>query len=192
MKLKDPDIRYLYDLKKVLHDQEWLKKSENLEVYYMYRGIKKKNGLRYDITVIPPKMLGKEFVKTKGHYHPNNFGELYIVLSGKAFYLMQKINEKKNIEDVYAVEAKEKEYVVIPPGYGHITINHGNKTLKMANWVCEDFESSYEPIEKKRGGAYYYLAEDGWIENENYKKLPPLRFEAPRKSMPKDLSFLGK
>ncbi len=186
----EPDIRYLYDLKSVVYDKEWLEKSENFELYYMYRGLKQKDDLRYDITVIPPKLLGKEFVKTKGHYHPQQFGELYIVLSGKAFYLMQKIDSKGLIQDVYAVEAKEKEYVVIPPQYGHITINHGQKTLKMANWVHQGFQSTYSLIEKNKGGAYYYLKNHGWIKNNNYKKIPPLRFEKALKSMPKNLSFL--
>ena len=189
IKLKNPDIRRLYDLKKVLYDQEWLEKSENFEVYYMYRGIKEKNGLRYDITVIPHLMLGVEFNKTKGHYHPEKYGEIYQVLSGKAFYLMQKINDKKEIVDIYAVEAKEKECAIVPPGYGHVTINHGKETLEMANWIYPNFEYKYEPIEEKKGAAYYYT-EKGWIKNENYKKTIPLRFEPSLKSMPRDLSFL--
>ncbi len=81
-------------MKMVLHDQKWVKTAPNIELYYMYRGLKKKNGARYDITVIPPKMLGKEFVKTKGHYHIGSYGEIYIVLKGKAIYLMQK---EKNV-----------------------------------------------------------------------------------------------
>ena len=189
MELKNPDIRYLYDMKEVLYDREWLKKSENFEVYYMYRELERKGNLRYDITVIPPKMLGTEFTKTKGHYHPDGFGELYIVLSGKAFYLIQKISEKDEVEDVFAVEAGKGECVVVPPQYGHITINHGEETLKMANWVC-DFDSSYSLMEKRGGGAYY-LTKGGWIRNKNYEKVPELRIKAPEKEMPEDLSFLG-
>jgi len=65
----EKEIRYLDDMKIVLYDKAWAKTAPNLEVYYMERGLEEKNGLRYDITTIPPKMLGKEFVKTKGHYH---------------------------------------------------------------------------------------------------------------------------
>jgi glucose-6-phosphate isomerase, archaeal len=189
IELKNPDIRYLYDIKEVLYDKEWLKKSENFEIYYMYRGLKTSDSLRYDITVIPANMLGKEFVKTKGHYHPSKYGEIYTVLSGQAIYLLQKINDKGELEDLYAVETKEKESVIIPSGYGHITINPGKKELKMSNWVCKDFKSEYEEIENKKGGAYYYT-ENGWIENKNYEKLPKLKFKKPTKSIPSDLSFL--
>jgi len=188
MKLEKADIRYLYDLEKVLYDREWFKKAPNVEIYYMYRGLKKKDGLRYDITVIPPKKLGLEFVKTKGHYHPQSYGELYIVLEGQAIYLMQKAKKDK-IEDIYAIEAKKGDYIIIPPQYGHITINPGEKTLKMANWVYNNFQSIYEPIEKRGGGGYFYTTQ-GWLKNKNYKLLPDLRIEKAQKSEPKDLSFL--
>ncbi len=189
MELKNPDIRCLYDIKNVLYDQAWLEKSENFEIYYMYRGLKTKGNLRYDITVIPAKNLGKEFVKTKGHYHPSEYGEIYTVLSGQSIYLIQKINDKDELEDLYAVKTNEKESVIVPPGYGHITINPGKKELKMSNWVCKDFKSEYEKIEEKKGGAYYYT-KNGWIKNKNYKKLPKLKFKKPLKSIPSDLSFL--
>ncbi len=189
MELKNPDIRYLYDIKDLLYDQEWLKGADNFELYYMYRNLKKEDGLRYDITVIPARMLGSEFTKTKGHYHPGNFGELYTVLSGKAFYLMQKIDDNGNLQDIYAVEAQQGESVIIPPKYGHITINHGQEELKMANWVSDDFQSIYEPIAEMRGGAYFLL-ESGWVKNNNYKEIPELRIEKARTSIPEDLSFL--
>jgi len=95
LKNKKPDIRYLNDMKNVLYDQQWAKTASNFELYYMYRGLKEKDGLRYDITVIPARMLGKEFTKTKGHEHVGNYGEVYIVLEGKAIYLMQKRRGKE-------------------------------------------------------------------------------------------------
>lgn len=188
IKNKQPEIRYLYDMKNVLYDKKWAKTAPNYELYYMYRGVKKKNGLRYDITVLPPKMLGKEFVKTKGHEHSENYGEIYIVLKGEAIYLMQKYKNKK-FGDVYAVKSKKGEAVIIPPGYGHITINPGTKELIMANWLDEKCEGVYDTIQKKQGACYFYT-KDGWIKNKNYKSTPKLRLEKPLKQPPKDLSFL--
>lgn len=188
LKNKKADIRFLYDMKKVLYDQKWVKKSQNLELYYMYRNIKKKSRLRYDITVIPHKMLGKEFVKTKGHEHSKKYGEIYTVLKGQAIYLMQKYKKNK-IEDVYAVKAKKGESVIIPPYYGHITINPLKKDLISDNWVYEKCQNIFNIFEKKQGACYYYT-KLGWIKNKNYKKIPKLRFEKPLKSMPKNLNFL--
>lgn len=185
-----PDIRKLSDMKNVLYDQEWLKTAGNPELYYMYRGIEEKKGIRYDITIIPPAMLGSEFVKTKGHYHIETYQEVYTVVEGEAIYLMQKKNNKEEIEDAYAVKAQKGDTVIVPSFYGHITINPSEtQELKMANWVSPQCQSDYSLYEKLRGACYYYL-KTGWIKNENYKSVPELRFEEPLKSIPQDLSFL--
>jgi oxalate decarboxylase/phosphoglucose isomerase-like protein (cupin superfamily) len=39
-------------------------------------------------------------------------------------------------------------------------------------------------------GACYYYTKNGWIKNENYKNVPPLRFEESLKSEPTNLDFL--
>lgn len=185
---KKPDIRYLYDIKEVLYDQEWLKTAPNLELYYMYRGVEEKNGLRYDVTLIPARMLGKEFVKTKGHYHAGSWQEIYIVLEGEALFLMQKGNSEK-IEDVFAVKARKGQSVIIPSFYGHVTINPSNEDLKMANWISADCQSDYKLFEQKQGTCYYYLNQ-GWLKNKNYGQVPELRFQEPLNSVPDNLDFL--
>ncbi|MCK4454280.1 glucose-6-phosphate isomerase [Candidatus Parcubacteria bacterium] len=181
------EIRYLDDMKSVLYDQKWAKNAPNFELYYMHRGLKKKGELRYDITIIPSRMLGKEFVKTKGHYHIGKFQELYKVLEGQAIFLMQK--GKNIVEDVCIIKAKKNEIVIIPSNYGHITINPSKKTLKMANWISKRCKSDYKPIEKMKGAGYFYT-KTGWIKNKNYKKITKLRFEKPLKKIPKNLDFL--
>ncbi|OIO43839.1 MAG: hypothetical protein AUJ24_02100 [Parcubacteria group bacterium CG1_02_36_42] len=186
--MKKTDVRYLDDMRMVLYDKKWAKKAPDLELYYMYRGIKKKNGLRYDITIIPARMLGKEFVKTKGHEHSKNYGEVYTVLEGQAIYLMQKCKGKE-IEDVYAVKAKKGEAVIVLPHYGHVTINPSRKDLKEANWCSENCQNTYELFKKMQGACYFYT-KSGWIKNKNYRKIPELRFEKPLKKMPTNLDFL--
>ncbi len=187
-----PAIRMLFDMKEVIYDSEWLSKTNNVELYYMYRDLSfskndahtiKEHGLRYDITVIPPRMLGCEFVKTAGHYHPNvpgtgtTFPEIYEVLSGEAHYIMQKYDTGE-IKDLILIKAHEGDKVLIPPGYGHLTINASNKELKMANWVARDFESIYSPMKEKGGGAYFFL-QDGTIKNPKYGHVPEIRMLEP-------------
>jgi glucose-6-phosphate isomerase len=184
----EKEIRYLDDMKMVLYDKAWAKTAPNLEVYYMERGLEQKNGLRYDITTIPPKMLGKEFVKTKGHYHIGDCQELYIVLEGEGIFLMQKRGEGK-IQDVYYVKATKGDCILVPPFYGHTTINPTTERLKMGNWISREYKADYESIETKEGLSYYYT-QDGWIKNKNYEEVPELRFEMPLKSMPRNLDFL--
>jgi len=187
IELKNPDIRKLKDMEEVLLNKEIVKNNPEQELYYMYRGIDKKDGLRYDITVIPPFSIGEEYVKTKGHFHCSNKGELYTVLEGKAVFLFQK--GKDEVEDVYAVEAKAGESVIIPKQYGHITINPSKETLKLSNWVGVECASDYDTIEEKHGACYFYTTK-GWIKNSNYKNVPEIRFEEPLKEVPENLDFL--
>jgi glucose-6-phosphate isomerase len=187
-----PTVRMLFEMKDVIYDKEWLSRASNFELYYMYRELSlskndaitmREHGLRYDITVIPPRMLGCEFVKTAGHYHPKvpgtdiTFPEMYEVLSGEANYMMQR-SEGDRIKDVIMIKAKQGDIVVIPPGYGHLTINASNRILKMANWVATDFLSIYSPMKEKRGGAYYQL-QQGMIKNPCYDHVPEMRFFRP-------------
>ena len=183
-----PDVRYLNDMREVVFDKEWLKTAPNLELYYMYRGVNNKDGLRYDITVIPSKMLGKEFVKTKGNCNSGRFLELYTVLQEEAIFLLQKMEGTK-IKDVFAIKAKKGESVIDPAGYYIISINPSKKLLKLGNWIPEENKNIYKEIEIMQGACYYYT-KDGWVKNKNYKKIPKLRFEKPLKSLPEDLSFL--
>ncbi|MFW9873826.1 MAG: glucose-6-phosphate isomerase family protein, partial [Candidatus Thorarchaeota archaeon] len=179
----------LNDMKSVIFDREWVESTDNFELYYMHRELYKQdpdletmreNHLRYDITVIPPNMLGREYIKTAGHYHPMvegtelSYPEVYQVLEGEATYLLQK-REGERIVDVIVSEAKAGEIAIIPPGYGHVTINNSDQTLKMANWVCDIFSSCYEPV-KRYSGAAYYLLEDGFVRNESYADVPDVRY----------------
>ncbi len=189
-----PDIRHLDDVRGVLYNRDFAKSSPNFELYYMYRKIEEKNGLKYNITVTTPKMLGQEFMKTKGHVHIGNFKEIYIVLEGEALYLMQK-GDENNIEDVYAVTAKKGQAVIIPEGYGHVTINPSNVDLKTGDWTSIKCKSDYSLFEKLHGACYYYILQSGpeqasWIKNTNYKSVPKLRFEKPLNEVPQNLDFL--
>mgnify|MGYP001558439554 FL=1 len=185
-----PDVRYLSELKGLLHDTDWEKITEpNTELYYMYRILKEESSFRYDITRIPAKMLGSEFTKTKGHQHQGFYGEIYAVLEGEGFYLFQK-GDGDIIEDVCVVKAKKGDIVAIPAGYGHVTINPSKtQELKMANWVKKKDKGNFSWFEKMHGACYYYTKQ-GWVKNENYKSVPPLRQEQPLKELPKDLNFL--
>ena len=55
-----PDIRHLNDMRQVLADKDFSKNSPDMDLYFMYRGLEEKNGLRYDITVVLAKIVHKE------------------------------------------------------------------------------------------------------------------------------------
>lgn len=189
-----PDVRRLEDLRPVLYNQTI---SEPEEIYYMYRSVSQRQerdalaarGLRFDLTVLPNRMLGQEFMKTAGHYHPRlpgsdlTYPELYQVVAGRAHFLLQKARGDGGIlTDVVIVEADAGDYLLVPPGYGHITINPCDETLVLANWVDASFASLYQTMVKYRGGAFYEVKDNGqavFVENERYQECPTPRMVKP-------------
>ena len=165
-------------------------------LYWMYRncgrpedaGLNEGYDLRYDITVFRSLTLGAEFMKTSGHYHPLIPGqkvaypEVYEILSGEARYVMQKLDdyaappEEARVEDVIMVRACAGQKVIMPPGYGHVTVNTQDEPLVMSNWVSNQFSSFYGSVEAARGFAYY-VVDDGngasYLENSNYARGVP-------------------
>jgi glucose-6-phosphate isomerase len=189
----EPDVRRLSDMREVVHDIDWLKTAPDMALYYMYRDLSMSrqdrsiildSGLRYDITVIPPATLGDEYVKTAGHYHPEidglglTYPEVYEVLHGTAHYLLQKC-EGGRIADVVLIEAHEGDKVIIPPNYGHVTINPSNQELKMSNWVSRKFSSIYEPYKKCGGAAYFELRDGRFVKNARCGHEAGIRFLKP-------------
>lgn len=195
-KLK-PDIRYLNDLKDVVYDKEWLKTAPNLELYYMYKDLAEterdfmqiiKNDLRYDITIIKPGRLGKEFGKTLGHDHPIvpgtdiTYPELYEVLDGKAIFFLQD-SENNKIKDAVAIKAESGDKIIVPPNYEHLIINTGKTDLKICDWIYRSFKSNiYKPFKMRHGFSYYALKGlfgVKWVKNPNYESIPKIKSGKP-------------
>jgi glucose-1-phosphate thymidylyltransferase len=165
-------------------------KSNVAELYRMFRDVHmsadesklRKNHLRYDITIIAPGFIGDEYVKTIGHYHPIKKGakvsypEIYEVIDGHANFILQKVKGGKVI-DVLVADSKAGDKVIIPPDYGHVTINVGNVPLILANVTADNFSSEYGDFERLKGAAVYRTKE-GWKPNpkyeiESYRKVKP-------------------
>ncbi len=178
-----PSVRTIEEMRSVLADNSC---NGNTSLYFMYRDLAKSDTdrqwlhsrkLRYDITVIPPCNLCGEWVKTKGHYHPKNpvgigYPEVYEVLEGEAKYLLQL----RRLDDIVMISAHAGDIVIIPPDYGHISINPSvEKTLTMANIVSTAFESEYGEYETLHGAAYYAMSDGNLRKNPHYPKIPEVR-----------------
>jgi glucose-6-phosphate isomerase len=162
-------VRKYSDLSDVLMERG---PDEDSDAYYMYRNVYASEGIRFDITVIPAGGPGPEFPKTHGHFHPDAGGgvtypEVYQVLKGKAMFILQKNTPDQRVE-VMLVDAKEGDVMLIPPGYGHASINNGKQDLVLANIVYDRFESSYDDHRENKGAAYYYLRDGEIMQNTNY------------------------
>lgn len=166
------DVRKLSDMVDVMAGDVDLEDSGNVDMYYMYREVARKGDLRYDITVVPPRVLEKEFAKTFGHYHAEaenglSYPEVYQVLRGGAIFILQKPTQSGGV-DVSVVGAGLKDVVLVPPNYGHVTINPTPNTLVMSNLVSSSFGSIYSDFRKNRGAAYYLMEGGDLVHNPNY------------------------
>lgn len=181
--LNNPDIRSGEEIRSVLANPAC---DCSGPLYEMYRGLSRNDAdrewfashhIRYDVTRIPPRTICGEWIKTKGHYHPLApdglaYPEIYEVLEGAAYYLLQK----RDLTDIVLVRAEKGDLVLIPPGYGHVTINPTVETLTMANLVSSDFASEYLPYEQMKGGAYYIFSDGSMKKNPVYPAdIPDLR-----------------
>lgn len=188
-----PAIRTLNDMQPVLAIPG---AYPNNNLYFMYRDLTENESdkrwlsahlLRFDLTRIPPGTISGEFVKTKGHYHPvapdgKGYPELYQVINGRAHYLLQK----EDLSDIVVIEANAGDVVLIPPGYGHVTINPSSEELLMSNIVSDAFSSIYGHYEEKQGATYYEFEKEGWKANPSYGDIDTLRIVKP-----KDLGCIG-
>lgn len=201
-----PLVRKLKDLKPVLYDATACKDLDpELVIYTVHRNLYPdepgrtllmKHDLRYDVTVVSPVMLGREYVKTIGHEHQLIEGvwsdpEAIEVLEGEARFLIERYKGDE-VADVSLVTAREGDIVIVPPYSGHITINASPKELVIGNLVSQYCLEKHDRFMAKRGGSYYLLEGGQLMKNESYGKVPEARILDAEDSpaVPKDTGLL--
>jgi len=112
-------------------------KLEKKDGYDVCRDIKRQGNLRYDLTKLLPDC------HTLGHYHLPQLPELFEVLSGRAVFLIQRN------EETYAIEAEEKEKIIVLPDFSIRTINPSNtRDLIVSNWIDDKVKNIYNAFKK--------------------------------------------
>ncbi|MEW6724719.1 MAG: glucose-6-phosphate isomerase family protein [Bacillota bacterium] len=180
----DLAVRTMGELRPYLQDSDCPGPDE---VYFMYRelthaddaAVWSHHRIKHDITVVPPGRLGREYIRTAGHYHPEaerglTYPELYQVVQGEAVFILQHLAGDGLVSEVVMVAAAPGDEVIIPPGWGHVTVNQGQSDLVIADIVAADFLSIYRPYQEQAGPAYYLLSSPaGKAEpNPNYPERP--------------------
>lgn len=176
-----------------INKKEWM--------YDAYRNIRfpadealfRRYDIRYDITAIQPGTINGEFKKTSGHYHgyiaggAHPYPEVYEVIRGEILFVLQKSpnfdkKEELVIEDLKIIHAKEGQAVIIPPYYGHGSINPLDEVSMFSNLAVVSCPLHYEPVQQKHGLAVYVLKDGDSFHinpNENYRNLPPCQIAEP-------------
>lgn len=170
------------------------KGADEQELYWMYRYFEanedsdkfESSQVEYDITVIKNGNIGPELIKTAGHYHAYvpgtqiTYPEVYEVIEGEIEYLLQTKPDSEGNVDVVIVSAKKGDKVVVPPNFGHISVNIGSNYCVSSNLQKRDLPAGadYESFKVNNGGALYRTA-NSWENNMNYN-VKTLRKVTPR------------
>src|SRR5690606_15189179 len=104
------------------------------------------------------------------------YPELYQVAAGEAWFILQ------DRRSVLVIPAGPGDCALIPPGFGHVTVNVGRGPLVLANWVDGSFASRYDGYRRRRGAAVYVEAgSDGPVLRPNpaYDPAPGVRWGTP-------------
>ena len=142
-------------------------------------------GLTFSCVLLPPLKVGREFVKSQGHYHPSmpgsalTYPEVYTHLWGEILLLLQRRagDDADLLDDCVLIDLRDSGTVTIPPGYAHILINPSSQPAAIAGLYSRAFSPVYEPIARMAGAAYYLIDDAGVraIPNARYTAPPPLR-----------------
>jgi glucose-6-phosphate isomerase len=175
-------------------------------VYDVYRDIcsvnndmlLKQNKFQYDITVIHDGLVGSERKKTSGHFHgwnasgKHSYPEVYEVLSGTAIFVLQKSMNfdaadpsKVQVDDILLVKVKSGQSIIVPPDYGHCSVNAGEGDLIFSNLAYKPCPVIYDAIRYHHGMSVYVEEQDGRLayqKNMKYSNLPKIRFAKPKEN----------
>ena len=195
--VEETKVRLLDELTPVALEPEVCRGSREV-AYYMYNGVYLQSDaarlagvrLRYELTLLPPRCLGREYVKTLGHRHcPEpasgmDYAEVCEVLAGTAHFLFQTLDVTGPDASVaFYVEAKAGDKVLVPPGFDHCTINAGPDPLLFSDVIALGVTGIYDRFKAARGAAYLEVAEEGqprFIPNPAYRTVPPLQKVKPK------------
>jgi len=189
--VQESKVRLLDELTPVALAPEVCRGSREV-VYDMYNGVYRESDaphldgvpLRYELTLMPPRRLGREFVKTLGHLHapePRSglgYAEICEVLVGVAHFLFQTLDPSgPDAPLAFYVEARAGQKVLIPPGLDHLTINPGPEPLLFSDVIALGVTGIYDRFKSARGAAYLEVSENGqprFIPNPHYRAVAPL------------------
>jgi glucose-6-phosphate isomerase len=185
--------RLLDELTPVALDQAVCRQSQDI-AYYMYNGIYRNRDatrlanlpMRYELTLIPPRQIGREFIKTFGHIHNTEpksgqtYAEVCEVLLGQAHFVFQTLDPAgPEANQAFYVEVNPGQKIIIPPGFDHLTINPGPEPLLFSDVISLEVYGVYDRFRSSRGAAYLEVnGEEGqakFMPNPHYRAVAPLQ-----------------
>ncbi len=182
------------------------------KAYDVYRGIRypqdeelfKKYDYRYDITIVMDGLVNGECKKTSGHYHGYNpqrthtYPEVYEVIKGRALYVLQRADNFEGapedivLDDVILVTVEAGQTIIVPPDYGHCSINIGEGPMVFSNLAYVPCPVSYSQVKYYHGMSYYAMKGNGKVEvrlNPRYSHMPEVKYATVKENKALGIQF---
>ena len=183
--IQENAVRMLSDMNILFRDLETDFEDEPL--YYMMDGVCysehkdlfDKNNLKYEYTVLLPKLIAGEYLKTHGHIHyvkdcPNKgMMEMMEVVHGKGYFLL--FLPGNNGFNITIVEVKRGDRFIVPKQYYHLTINVGNEPFIFSDIISQSTGGDYNLLKQKQGAPLLVFKDNaGGFRYEWNKNYPPI------------------
>ena len=160
-------IRRMKDMRELFRNS--VDYEDDYPLYYMYNGIYrsahkeifKSQRIRYEYTILMPQTIHKEMMKAHGHIHgvhpikKTRHIEAYEVLQGTGFFELFAYEE--NSIQVIMLNVKPGDYLIIPSGYYHLSINTGKDPFIFGDLIIEDANSEYGHLKEMKGAPVFVM-----------------------------------
>mgnify|MGYP000934284429 CR=1 FL=1 len=183
--IQENAVRMLSDMDTLFRDLKPDFKDEPL--YYMINGvcypehkeIFDKSNLKYEYTVLLPKLIAGEYLKAHGHIHyvkacpDKGMMEMMEVIHGKGYFLLFLPGD--NGFDVTIVKVKRGDRFIVPKQYYHLTINVGDEPFIFSDIISQSTGGDYSLLKQKRGAPLLVFKDNaGGIRYDWNKNYPPI------------------
>lgn len=153
---------YLSQLEHIYKDKnaynELLKKGD--AVVYEYIGFsvpESGSQISTGISIVHPGHVGNECFMTKGHVHAQlDFAEVYYIISGEGYMLMEKTDNKAVSKKISA-----NDVLYVPGNCAHRTVNTGTSDLVMLFALRADAGHDYQIVANKGFSDSVFWTPDG-------------------------------
>lgn len=152
----------LRDMKGAFENEKAVKEGRSSKLIYKAY-LKQNKGLCYKLIVLNPGKIGKEFYKTKGHFHRNPADtEIYLGFKGQGVVILQH----KRTDGCIFVPLEPGNIVHVPPYYAHRAVNIGEEELIFLSIYPRTSGSDYKSIKEKGDFKYLIKERNGKAEME--------------------------
>jgi glucose-6-phosphate isomerase len=151
--------------------------------YWMYNGVAATADLprlgplpmRYELTVLADRPIGRERPKSLGHVHVGGYPEVCEVLAGTAGFLVQDLLPGPRATFAALVTVRPGERIILPPILHHGTISLAGDPLVFSDVIHRRSSGEYATIAAARGLAWFIDISGTAFPNPHYAGVPPLQ-----------------